>query len=86
MHEIERPLLVGRRVYPQRRTQAHAVLALLAAQRQAGFAIDPVHPLVVHLLAFTAQQRVQTPIAVARLLASQRDQTLARLLSFSRGL
>jgi uncharacterized membrane protein len=32
------------------------VFALLAAQRQAGFAVDPVHPLLVHLLAFTAEQ------------------------------
>lgn len=31
MHEIQRPLLVGRRIDPQRCAQAHAVLPLLAA-------------------------------------------------------
>ena len=31
MHEVERPLLVSRCIYPQRGTHAHAVLAPLAA-------------------------------------------------------
>jgi len=43
-------------------------------------AIDPVHPLVVYLLTFTAQQHMQTPIAEARLLASRRDQMLPQAI------
>jgi hypothetical protein len=79
--KIERPLLVGGRVYPQRSAHPHAVFSLLAGAapsrlRDRCFAIDSVYPLIVHLLAFTAQQHVQTPIAEARLLAPQRDQTL----------
>ncbi len=64
---VERPLLVGRGVYPQRSTHTHAVLALLAAQSQAGFAIDPVHPFMVHMPAFTAQQHMQSTVTITRL-------------------
>ena len=78
MHKIERPLLVRGCVRRQRSAHPHTVFSLLAAQRQASFAVDSVHPLVVYLLAFTAQQHVQTPIAETRLLASQHDQTLTQ--------
>lgn len=52
-----------------------AALALLAAQHQASFAINAVHPLIVHPLVLMTQH-VQAMTAEARLLASQRDQTL----------
>ena len=80
MHEIERPLLVRRGVDPQRSTCTHAVLALLAAQSQAGFAINPMNPFMVHMLAFTAQQHMQSTVTITRLLPRQFQQPFAQPL------
>ena len=51
---------------------------LLPAQSQIRLAIDTMHTLVVDAQAFAAQQYMQTPIAEAQFLASQRDQTLSQ--------
>ena len=58
MRKVERSFLIGLCVYANRHTQAHTMLALLTAQCQASFAIDPINPPVVHLFAFTAEQPV----------------------------
>src|ERR1700722_9225603 len=78
MHEIQRPLLVGRRVYAEWRAHAHAVLPLLPAQSQSGLAINPMHPFMVYHFALTLQQHMQASITKARLLTCQRKQTLAQ--------
>ncbi len=72
--EVHRPLLVRPGQPSLRSAVAHQPLAPLAAYSQTLFHIQPVDPLHVHLMASTAQQRVQPTVAVTRLLPCQLQQ------------
>src|SRR5690606_35911312 len=87
-HEVHRPALIRRRRngtnYPLCGSDA---LAATLTNAQAGLAVKPPDPLVIHLPAFTAQQNMDAPITVASLerchLLHALDQChIARTLTF----
>src|SRR6516162_6000649 len=50
------------------------MLPLLPPDRQSGFSIDPMQPLVVHLFSTSSQQNMQPSISKPRLLSRQLHQ------------
>ena len=77
--EVHRPLLIGSCQTRLNSAIAHQTLALLAPHHQAFLHVQTIDQLHVHLLASTAQQRVQPTIAVARLLPCQLHQLASQL-------
>src|SRR5580704_405134 len=80
MSEIQGPLLVSAAQYGARRSDAHTVFSLLPLQAQTRLAVHPPQPFMVHSLALTFHQHLQSPIAVSRLLSGQSHQLLSQRL------
>jgi hypothetical protein len=74
VHEVQRPLFVGRCGPRPRLTGAHQALAPLALDAQPRRTINAEQPFVIHYRSLPTHQHAQAAIAIARLLLRQLGQ------------